>query len=367
MLKRVISTGKEFGDSIAKDHMGAFAAQSAFFILLSLFPLINIILALIRYLPMTEKDFVDFITNLMPDGGNNIIVGIVGEIYSNSAGTLTIVSLIIGLWSAAKGIMAIRNGLNEVYKAKPKVNFIIQRLISSFYTLIIVIAIIAISFISVFGEQIVKIIKKHFPAAGKVAGLLLDLKGVMIIGVMFLVFTIMFKVLPNRKVKFKNQIGGAMFASLWWMLMSKLFAWYISSYATKNFTYGSLTMVILLMFFLYFGVMAILIGGQINVFLERTDLLRTIFKNDGTRPLLLVIDDDITNKNSVAYKDPARIKNKGRKKNQEKTDTKLNTKTNDKTDKNINEKTNETTTEEASVVKTEDADIDNSIVPEDSL
>ena len=155
MLKRLIKTISEFADSISKDHMGAFAAQSAFFILLSIFPIINIILAFIKFLPMTEKDFVDFISKLMPDGANNTIVGIVGEIYDNSAGTLTIVSLVIGLWSAAKGIMAIRNGLNEVYKAKTKVNFLIQRLISSFYTMIIVIAVLATSLISVFGDQAV--------------------------------------------------------------------------------------------------------------------------------------------------------------------------------------------------------------------
>ena len=44
MLKRLIKTISEFADSISKDHMGAFAAQSAFFILLSIFPIINIIL-----------------------------------------------------------------------------------------------------------------------------------------------------------------------------------------------------------------------------------------------------------------------------------------------------------------------------------
>lgn len=320
MLKRLIKTISEFADSISKDHMGAFAAQSAFFILLSIFPIINIILAFIKFLPMTEKDFVDFISKLMPDGANNTIVGIVGEIYDNSAGTLTIVSLVIGLWSAAKGIMAIRNGLNEVYKAKTKVNFLIQRLISSFYTMIIVIAVLATSLISVFGDQAVKVINKHFPAAGKAASYLLDLKGVLILAVMFLVFSIMFKVLPNRKVKFKNQIAGAMFASLWWMLMSKLFTWYVGSYASKNFTYGSLTMAILLMFWLYFGVMAILIGGQINVFLERTDLLRTIRNKEGNRPLLLTIDDDETNINSVAYVDPEKREKKRRKKRSKKKD-----------------------------------------------
>ena len=53
---------------------------------------------------------------------------------------------------------------------------------------------------------------------------------------------------------------------------------------------------IILMFWLYFGVMAILIGGQINMYMERTDLLRTIYKNDGTQPLLLPVQDNAKKK-----------------------------------------------------------------------
>ena len=103
---------------------------------------------------------------------------------------------------------------------------------------------------------------------------------------------VMYVVLPSRKIKLRQQLAGAMFAAIWWMLMSKLFNWYVDSYVAKTFTYGSLTMAILLMFWLYFGVLAIFIGGQINVFLERTDNLKTIIKNDGSSPQFLEIQPE---------------------------------------------------------------------------
>ena len=139
--------------------MGAFAAQSAFFILLSLFPLFNIVLAIIKFLPISEKDFVELIGKIMPDGNDGIIAELVGEIYNNSAGSITILSLIIGIWSAARGILAIRSGLNEVYKAREKRNYIIQRLISSLYTIVIILAIIATSFIC----ELVLLLTKNEP------------------------------------------------------------------------------------------------------------------------------------------------------------------------------------------------------------
>ena len=291
-MRRFIKALLKFSEETKSDHMGAFAAQSAFFILLSLFPLFNIVLTIIKFLPISEKDFVELIGKIMPDGNDGIIAELVGEIYNNSAGSITILSLIIGIWSAARGILAIRSGLNEVYKAREKRNYIIQRLISSLYTIVIILAIIATSFISVFGEQVVKMINKKFPAAIKVTTFILSIKSAFILAAMFLVFLVMYVVLPSRKIKLRQQLAGAMFAAIWWMLMSKLFNWYVDSYVAKTFTYGSLTMAILLMFWLYFGVLAIFIGGQINVFLERTDNLKTIIKNDGSSPQFLEIQPE---------------------------------------------------------------------------
>ena len=186
---------------------------------------------------------------------------------------------------------ALRDGLNVVYKAEEKKNYFLKRVISSLYTLIIIVLIVALTFASVFGNQIVGVITKRFPGTKNIAIYILSLRGAFVFAAMFLILCFLYRVMPARRVKLRNQMGGALFASVFWAVMNNLFNLYISKVVMKSYTYGGLTMGIILMFWLYFGVTAILIGGQINNYLERTDMLRTIFRNDGSKPYMLTAEE----------------------------------------------------------------------------
>ena len=278
-------------DLTKDDHTGAFAAQSAFFILLAFFPMISITLTLVKFLPVSEEQVISFLENVLSTEKSGFISGMVGEIFHSSTGSVTIISIFVGLWSAARGMLALRDGLNVVYKAEEKKNYFLKRVISSLYTLIIIVLIVALTFASVFGNQIVGVITKRFPGTKNIASYILSLRGAFVFVAMFLILCFLYRVMPARRVKLRNQMGGALFASVFWAVMNNLFNLYISKVVMKSYTYGGLTMGIILMFWLYFGVTAILIGGQINNYLERTDMLRTIFRNDGSKPYMLTAEE----------------------------------------------------------------------------
>ena len=52
---RAVKIIKEFSERIMGDHVGAYAAQSAFFILLSFIPFMMLLLNIIQYTPLTEE------------------------------------------------------------------------------------------------------------------------------------------------------------------------------------------------------------------------------------------------------------------------------------------------------------------------
>jgi|UPI00054D7C3F membrane protein len=289
VFKRFVKSIVEFGETAKDDHTGAFAAQAAFFILLAFFPMISITLTLIKFLPVSEEQVISFLEDILSTEKSGLISSMVNEIFTSSTSSVTIVSIVVGLWSAARGILAIRDGINVIYKSGKIRNYFLKRLISTLYTLVIIVLIIALTLVSVFGNQIVNVITKRFPAAKPIATNILSLRGAFIFVAMFVILCLMYKIMPERRVRLKYQIAGALFASVFFGVMNNLFNLYISKVVMKSYAYGSLTMGVILMFWLYFGVTAILIGGQINVYLERTDLLRTVIKNDGSEPLLLPI------------------------------------------------------------------------------
>ena len=274
-------------DLTKDDHTSAFAAQSAFFILLAFFPMINITLAFVKFLPVTEDQVMDFLERVLSTERSGFISDLVQDLFHYSAGSVTIISIVIGLWSAARGMLAIRDGINVVYKAEEKKNYFLKRIISALYTLIFIVMIIVLTLVSVFGTQIVKLITKRAPGLKNITSNILTLRAAFVFVMMFVILCFLYTVMPSRRVKLRRQIGGALVASVLWAVMNNLFNIYINKVVMKSYAYGGLTMAIVLMFWLYFGVTFILIGGQVNSFLERTDMLRTIFKNDGTKPYVL--------------------------------------------------------------------------------
>ena len=85
---------------------------------------------------------------------------------------------------------------------------------------------------------------------------------------LFVMFELMYTIVPTKKLRFKNQVPGALFAAFAWVTVTKIFSLYIDIYASKSYLYGSLTTVIMLMFWMYFVIYFVFIGAQINEYLQ---------------------------------------------------------------------------------------------------
>ena len=87
-------------------------------------------------------------------------------------------------------------------------------------------------------------------------------------GILFVFFDIIFTMLPNKKLTFKSQIPGAAICAVAWYVFSFALSIYVD-YFNGFSMYGSLTTLILFMFWLYFGMYIVLIGMEINCWREK--------------------------------------------------------------------------------------------------
>ena len=67
----------------------------------------------------------------------------------------------------------------------------------------------------------------------------------------------------------KRQLPGAVFTACGWLLISLVFSMYLDIFTGFSTMYGSLTMIILIMLWLYMCMYVILLGGEVNALLER--------------------------------------------------------------------------------------------------
>ena len=194
-------------------NIGAYAGSIAFFIFLSIVPILMMFFTILPYTPLTEADLLGFIEHFAPEGYKHAIDVVVDFVYRKSAGTLTF-AIITTVWSGGKGAMAMMQGLNAVNEIHPRRNYILVRLLASLYTLILLIVVIASMVIMVFGNNFMNLLFGSFPELKNLYNFLTYFRFPAAWVLMSVLFAFLFTVIPEKKLRFREQIPGAMMASV---------------------------------------------------------------------------------------------------------------------------------------------------------
>jgi len=281
-MKKLIWLAKSFSNQTNSKHLGAYASSAAFFMFLSLIPILLLLCSVIPYTPVTEANLMSALRNVLPESIVPLAVSIVAEVYGKSTAILSITA-IATLWSAGKGIMALVRGLNVINDVKETRNYVILRLESCFYTLILLLSIVLMLIIMVFGRVLGRAITGWIPSAVYLMELLMDIRFVFSLSILAVFFMILYSWLPNTKVRIKTQIPGAAFTSVVWSVFSWGFSFFVNKFSAFSI-YGSLSTLIMVMVWMYVCMYIVLLGALINrFFLPANEYLwrKRVLRRDG--------------------------------------------------------------------------------------
>lgn len=276
MIKPTIKLIALFFRKIRDDHVSAFSAQAAFFIIISFFPFIMFLLSIVPFFQLQEGTILKIFTQIFPKAFNSLIVRIITEIYDTNSGTLISITAITALWSAGKGFLAIMKGLNSVYEIQETRNSIFLRIISTIYTLIFAIMLIVSITLFVFGNKLYIWITQRFPVLQNLALVIISLRTIVGLITLLIFFVIIYMAVPNRKTKLSKELPGALICAGGWMGFSYAFSYYIDHYSNYSSMYGSLTTIVLFMLWLYFCMYILFIGAEINILFQNKELIDKI-------------------------------------------------------------------------------------------
>lgn len=269
MVWKLIKNGIVFSEKCKKDNISAFAAQSAFFMLLSLIPFLMVFSSLLQYTMVSEATLMHLVKSLMPEYIAPFLVSIINEVYHKSVGIVS-VTAVVAIWSAARGVQYIASGLNQINGIKETRNWVLRRFWAAVYTIVFLFAIVAILVLLVFGNTIQEILIGYVPFLSKATAAFFRFRGLILFVFMCGLFTILYRTLPNngeikdRKLTFRNQFPGAVLCAVIWYMFSFGVSIYVD-YFNGFSMYGSLTTIVLVMLWLYFGMYIMLLCGEINV------------------------------------------------------------------------------------------------------
>ncbi|WP_243238223.1 MULTISPECIES: YihY/virulence factor BrkB family protein [Ruminococcus] len=259
-------------DVVSSHHTGAYAAQAAYFFVLSMIPIILLLLTMVQFTSLTKDYIMNAVLQAFPTTVEGLIESIVDQVYSQS-GTIIPITVLVALWSAGRGVLSITNGLNCVYESRETRNYVYLRIRASLYTVIFLVAIILSLVLSVFGNRIAIMLNQHFPVLVRLIDMVIRSRTLITLGILTLFWDMVYKYLPNRKnigkTTMKKQLPGAIFTACAWQVISFIFSIYLDIFTGFTTMYGSLTMIILIMLWLYMCMYVILLGGEVNALLQR--------------------------------------------------------------------------------------------------
>lgn len=247
------------------DDLLSTGAQVTFFLLLSLTPFLVFLITLITYMPFVNfQDNIEVLTAFMPANAYEILRDIINQIITNRSGTLLSFGMLFTLWLSTNGVASLIRGINRAYDQEETRPFWKRRAVSLCFTIELAVAIILSLVLIVFGK-ILGTQVLHFLGFPDVSLSIWDYARYSIALITtILVLVSLYHNTPNRRLRFREVIPGAIVASIGWVIVSIAFSYYANNLGNYPKVYGSLGGIIALLTWIYLSSIIILMGAEIN-------------------------------------------------------------------------------------------------------
>jgi membrane protein len=257
-------------DQLNYDHVQVVSAGVAFYFFLALFPALAAAVSIYGLLvsPEQVEQQMSQLTSALPEQAHQMISEILhqlaGESDSNLGWTL-VISILLSLYSANKGIAAVFEGVNIAYDELDERGFLKKNGIELLFTLgAIVVGLLAIAIIGAWPGMV-----GNLGLPSVLQTLISWGRWIVLALIISLSLGLIYKVAPDRdNPEFKWVSWGAGIATLLWIGGSLLFSWYVNNFGSYDETYGSFAAIVILMLWFFLTAYIIILGAEINSEME---------------------------------------------------------------------------------------------------
>jgi membrane protein len=258
------------------DQVPLLAAGVAFYAFLAIFPALIAIVSIYGLFadPSTIANQLNSLTAALPDEAAQIITDQVTALSSRrqTLGISLILAVLIALWSASAGISNLLTAINVAYDEEEKRGFVKKRLMSLGLTLAaIVFMVIILALVAVLPP----LLKAVF-GTGALRWVLQILGWLVMVVLVAAALAILYRLGPDRDAPRMKWVSvGAVVATFLWLIASIGFSIYTSTFGNYAKTYGVFAGIVVLLFWLWLTMYAILLGAEINAESEQQTIADT--------------------------------------------------------------------------------------------
>ena len=257
-------------EKVGKDNVSILAAGVAFYALMAIFPALIALISLYGWFadPMQVEQQTAFLAGVLPQNVQSLLSTQMKDIARHAESTLGIGALagfLVTLWSASKGIKTLFTALNIAYDEEEKRGFISLNALALVMTLgALVFGIITLALVAVLPALLGQL---GLQAIARVAVSLV--RWPLLAVAVIVALAVLYRYGPSRdQPQWTWVSGGAIVATVLWLVASILFSVYVANFGSYNQTYGSLGAVVVLLTWLYLSAFIVLMGAELNSEME---------------------------------------------------------------------------------------------------
>ena len=242
------------------------ASSLAFNFFLAFFPAIIFLFTLIPYIPIEgfQETLMDLLASVLPPSTNEITTKTIDDIVNNPRGGLLSIGFVLALYFATNGVNSLIEAFNSSFHIRESRSLLYQKYLSLVITLILTIMLILTISLLIIGKgylehllpiEVISQENLHWYSFSK-----LILVGLML----FFGVSLLFHLAPAKRKKWKTFTPGTILSTIFIIITSLLFSYYINNFSQYNQIYGSIGTLIIILLWIYFNAIILLTGFELN-------------------------------------------------------------------------------------------------------
>jgi membrane protein len=256
---------------ILRHHTLQVAAALSYFFILSVFPGLIFLSAILGLLPLGDlfNHVLGFMGRLLPSDTMRIVKSVLHEVLGSHRGTWLSFGMLGIIWTASSGFAALIEALDIAYDAEDNRPYWKVRLLSILLAAISGGLLLVALGVMIVGPRFGDWLAAHLGLSTVFAAIWPTLRWTIAISFTVLAVEFIYFLAPNVKQRFGATLPGAVFSVIVWNGLSYLLGIYFAHFANLNHVYGTLAGFIAFMTWLYWTSFALLVGAELNAELAK--------------------------------------------------------------------------------------------------
>ena len=275
-MKRARDIFRKLINLISKPEMRILPGQLAFFLVMSIVPMIALVGTIAIKLNIPTSVISLTINETVPSKFANILTSMITGQGLNFNITIFFIS---AFFLASNGTHSMIVTANEIYKIKQN-SYLSTRIKAIFMIFLLELVIAFLILVPIYGDTIFEILRSTEINQNSVEffySLFTILKYPLVLVILFINIKLIYIIAPDEKIPSKSTNKGALFTTIGWVLATEIYAFYVDTFMRYDIFYGSVSNIIILLLWFYILSYIFVLGLGINASGYRDDVTE-IFK-----------------------------------------------------------------------------------------